>query len=241
MVAFVRGNDLYVSGADGNDQRRLAQSASSPAWSPDGRKIAFVHGTGTASDVYVIDGDGSGLRRVTRTATSDEAPVWSPNGRQIALARKIPFAGIGGKPGVGGNFEIFVMNADGSGQRRLTHEAARDYAPAWSADGRWIAFERKLGFGGPDGGGAIFEVWAVSSDGKDLRRLALGGPYRVSPATQPARPLWSPNGRLIAYVRWSAESRSYDVYVINADGSGLTNVTRSKADESAFAWSPVLK
>jgi D-alanyl-D-alanine carboxypeptidase len=225
-IAFVRNGDVHAMNAEGSAQGRLARG-SAPTWSPYGRKIAFLR----SGDIYVMHADGSGQRNLTRNAAPDRDPVWSPDGRRIAFARKIAFVG-----GVGGNFEIFVMNADGSGQRRLTREVARDDAPAWSPDGRKIVFERRGVSGGGGHGWAWFVVHVVNADGSGQPKELSGGEPLKDRAPRAARPLWSPDGRMIAYLGW--RHSNYDVYVMNADGSGLTNVTQSKANEGSFAWSP---
>src|SRR4029077_21095245 len=94
----------------------------------------------------VMNADGTGQRNLTRNAARDEDPVWSPDGRRIASARRVPLrAG-----GAGGQFEIFVMNADGSGQRSLARNSSRGFHPVWSPDGRKIVFDPH---GGPGRGG----------------------------------------------------------------------------------------
>src|SRR5437773_823208 len=99
--------------------------------SGDESKIAFVRTSGTeAGDVYVMNADGSGQRRLTRDWANDVLPDWSPDGRRIAFVSKRD-----------GNSEVYVMNADGSGERRLTRNTADDAEPAWSPDGRTIVFE----------------------------------------------------------------------------------------------------
>ena len=225
-IAFLRSGRVYVMNADGSGQRRLA-AGSAPAWAPDGRKIAFLRG----GDIYVMNAGGGEQRNLTRSAVTDIDPAWSPDGRRIAFARKIAFPG-----GVGGNFEIFVMNADGSGQRRLTREAARDDAPAWSPDGRKITFQSRAVSGGGGHVWAWFVVAVVNADGSGQPTDLSGGEPLRDRAPRPARPLWSPDGRMIAFLSW--RHGNHDVYVMNADGSGQTNVTRSAADESWFAWSP---
>jgi TolB protein len=225
-IAFLRSGDIYVMNADGGRQQRLARG-DGPAWSPDGKKIAFLR----SADIYVMSADGSGQRNLTRNTAPDVDPAWSPDGRRIAFARKIAFAG-----GVGGNFEIFVMDADGSGQRRLTRDVARDDAPAWSPDGRKIVFEHRGVSGGGGHGWAWFVVAVVNADGSGEPKELSGGEPLKDRAPRAARPLWSPDGLMIAYLGW--RHGNYDIYVMNADGSGLTNVTRSRASESGFAWSP---
>lgn len=100
---------LWVTNADGSNARRVAAKATEgdPAWSPDGRRIAFRRfGIGRVnSDLYVVNADGSGLRRLTRNAAKLRWFAWSPDGRTIAFLR---------------NGEVYIVKADGSGERRLT-------------------------------------------------------------------------------------------------------------------------
>jgi len=123
-IAFVSDragkSDLSVMNADGTGRRKLASTAdprSRPAWSPDGREIAFESRHGTRSEIEVVHVDGSMLRTLTRRGRE---PNWSPDGR------------IAFRSSRDGNPEIYVMNADGSGQRRVTHTPFLDLFPVWS-------------------------------------------------------------------------------------------------------------
>ena len=103
--------------ADGSRQRALAPG-SGPAWSPDGRKIAFTQ----EGQVFVVNGDGSDLRKLTDNGSaSDAAPVWSPDGRAIAFTSERD-----------GNSEIYVMDADGGSQQNVSENPLDDVSPVWS-------------------------------------------------------------------------------------------------------------
>ena len=238
-IAFVRehaGNaEVYLMNADGSEQRNLTRNVArdhAPVWSPDGKKIAFTRERGDNNEVYVMDADGTGQRNLTRNAARDEDPVWSPEGQRIAFARKVPW----GAGGVGGQFEIFVMNADGSGQRKLTRNLSGDFHPAWSPDGRKIVFESRGVAAGGGSSSAWYDVNVVNADGgRQPTGLTTTRPLR-NRAPRAALPAWSPDGRMIAFLGWNDDN--YDVYVMNANGSGQTNVTRSRANEFSFAWSP---
>ena len=180
---------LSVINADGSGERRLAYLgpwvahrahflASRPAWSPDGRRIAYagVRDDGNL-DIYVVRVDGRGRRRLTRPPFSadDGNPVWSPDGRKLAFTRQEGFY----------EFDIYVMNADGSGQRRLTRNGWLHFSVAWSPDGRKMLFER------PDLPRTdAEELWMMNADGSGQRRLTR------NPARD-GNPSWSPDGHRI--------------------------------------------
>jgi len=103
-----------------------------PAWAPDGRKLAFVSQRDGNSEIYVMNADGSEQENLTRQPASDSHPSWSRDGRKLLFVSRRD-----------GNAEIYVMNADGSGLRNLTRTPSDDLDPSWSPDGRAIAFVQK--------------------------------------------------------------------------------------------------
>ena len=114
---------------------RSTSSVQRPAWSPDGRTIAFVGMDDDGNtDVYVVGADGLGQQRLTRHPGVDGNPAWSPDGRKIAFTRRVGDV-------LTGKTHIYVMNADGSGQRRLTRGHVH-FSVAWSPDGQKMLFER---------------------------------------------------------------------------------------------------
>ena len=231
-IAFASGRDgnsgIYVINADGTEQRLLMPAAVSYpaqlAWSPNGQKIAFTIDPGAPVaqtrnlEIYVVNTDGSGQRRLTRSTVRDNDPVWSPDGRRIAFES---------------NWQLWVMNADGSGKRRLTRKGAHNFNPAWSPEGKRIAFERGRREREPSSGASGswgFGLYVMNADGSGEQRLTQGG----------SQPYWSPDGRKIAFV--SNRDGNSDIHVMNADGSGRRNLTRAAGRrDSQPLWSPAQK
>jgi TolB protein len=190
------GNDLYVVNADGSGLRNLTRNQeptypySQLVWSPDGRTIHFGR--------YLVRTDGSGARKLPYIPPT---AVWSPDGRRIAFAAK-------GTPPSPSQTDIYVMNADGSGKRKLTHNARGNNEPAWSPDGRKIAF-RSTRDGNRD-------IYVMNADGSGKRNLTRN-------AASDSRPSWSPDGRRIAFI--SDRDGRLEAHVMNADGSGQRSLT----------------
>ena len=134
-VAYHSGDfefaNIYVSNAFGTNWLQLTTAAlcpgsetcrnTNPRWSRDGRKIAFVVTSDTEMDIYVMDWQGTNIKRLTTALGEDSSPTWSPDSRKIAFVSTRD-----------GNAEIYVMNVDGTGQRNLTRNPAQDNSPTWS-------------------------------------------------------------------------------------------------------------
>jgi Tol biopolymer transport system component len=194
-IAFVSDRDgteqIYLANGDGSAVTRLT-SGWAPAWSRDGRRLAF----NGAQGIYVINVDGSGLRPVARGSS----PAWSPDGRMLVF-----FSGRG----------VDVVDVDGSNHRTL-YDGGRD--PAWSPDGLRIAFIDSLCYGFVDGC-----LWVMNADGSDPRVI-------VGTSNVNLRLDWSPDGSEIAYV-----TMGFNLGVVRADGSGQRLVT---GQATHVAWTP---
>jgi Tol biopolymer transport system component len=216
------GHDIYVVNADGAGKRLLARKGLDPNWSPDGRRIVFFSHRDDNAELYVMNADGSGQRNLTGTTTDDaHSPAWSPDGHTIAFASghcSRP------QPPPARCFDLYAVNADGSGLRRLTRNT-NDHAPAWSRDGRKIAFVSVR-----DGNR---EIYVMNADGSGQQRLTRNRAGDYSPA-------WSPDGRKIAFVSQRDGNVNHEIYVMNTlDGGGQRNLTRTPAQEDWFAWTVV--
>jgi Tol biopolymer transport system component len=226
-VAFVSDRDgnyeIYTMSTDGRHLARLTNHSASdidPAWSPDGQRIAFVSKRDGNDEIYVMNADGSNLKRLTNFPGKDLSPSWSPDGNQIA------FHSDRDEPNLNScnqacNWDIYVMNADGTDVTRLTDHPALDTDPAWSPDGQQIVFDSyRTGNS---------EIFIMNTDGNDLSKLIPNGVRSWNPA-------WSPDGQKIAFV--SDYEGNWDIYVINVDGNGLTRLTNHPSLDAHPTWSP---
>src|SRR5712691_8966606 len=196
--------DMYVMNADGSLQTRLVSSSYNhvdPAWSHNGRRIAFSAGSnskGSNLQIYVANADGSGQTRLTDGPAFHGLASWSPDGHKIVFISERD-----------GNDEAYVMNADGSSQTRLTHNNANTWWPSWSPDGTRIAFASTR-----DGKS---EIYIINAKGTNLVQLT-GDNEDWNWA-----PTWSPDGSKIAF--GSSRDGNDEVYLMNMDGSHKVNLT----------------
>jgi TolB protein len=199
-------------------------------------------------EIYVMNGDGTNLRRLTNDPASDQLPTWSPEGSLIAWSRNRDIyvmawdgsgqtllaedAGFpswspdGERIAFASEGDVFSMRADGSDIENLTDDdSVWDSMPAWSPDGKEIAFVSDR-----DGN---LELYVMDADGSDQTRLS----ERLR--DEDSRPTWSPDGREIAYGGTTEEGRR-DVFIMDADGSSPSDLTGSVAGDNndAPSWSP---
>lgn len=218
--------EIFVVKADGTGVRNLATKPTqdgSPAWSPDGKRLAFQAVSPQSSnidfpsDIYIMNADGSGLKRITKEPTQARMPSWSPDGTKIAYIQGKKKAKLGTRTG-----DIYTIRADGTNPRQITDEGV-DQNPTFSPDGKTIAFDRltKAGEG----------IYTVNSDGSGLEK-------RTDPPKGfwDAEPSWSPEGTKIAFTRWK-DGRRPDVFMMNADGTHIRKLT-AKTGGFSPAFSP---
>ena len=220
----VMAPQVYTINPDGSGEEILTDLPTrdgDPSWSPDGTKIAFESFRDDGSEAYVMNADGTGVTRLTFNGPAeDRGTNWSPDGSQIVFhsARFEP-----SEPGPGHSaLEVFIMNADGSDQTRLTHNDFQDSLPDWSADGR-IAFNTNRDAGD-------HEVYSMNTDGSDQTRLTVS-------LGEDAHPSYSPDGSQIAF--HSRRTGPLNIFVMDADGSNVRQVTEFTDTHQFFpVWSP---
>jgi TolB protein len=259
-IAYVKGigktKEIHIMDYDGYNSYRLTYDKSialSPAWSPDGKRIAFTSYKDRNPDVHMIDLGEREYRRISGFIGLNTTPVFSPDGKTLALTLSKD-----------GNPEIYLCEVKSGKLTRLTRNSRIDTSPAWSPNGREIAFVSDRS-GHP-------QIYVMDREGQNLRRLTYSGYYNTSPAWSPkgekiayvsmvsgrgeifivnpfgtdARrvtynggnedPCWSPDGRYLAFS--SKQAGVKDIHLMRADGSGRKRVTFGGGDNMAPSWSP---
>jgi TolB protein len=229
--------EIYIVNADGSGERQVTSTAGNsngPAWSPNGRLIAFHSNRGGGgfggSDIYVVSAsDTSDVRRLTNLTGLGLGGAhfanWSPNGRKVVFNS---FWGGQAKR------DIYVIDIDGTGLTKLTQDpdplvAIDDIRPDWSPDGRRIAFQSNR----RDPKSKGYEIFTMNPDGTGVRRLTS---HQPTDTVTDAAPEWSPNGKRIAFQ--SNRDGDDDIWVMNADGSGLAQLTKNSIRDAKPSWSP---
>lgn len=185
----------------------------SPAWSPDGRRLAFTWNNGRDDEIVVISQDGSKWTQwtqLTDNTSQDSGPSWSPDGRHIAFDSLRD-----------GDSEIFIVTIDGQAIQQLTNNMGFDGDPAWSPDGQRIAFES-------DRQGSL-DILLMDRDGGNQTHLTRS-------SLREANPAWSPDGKVIAYE--CGELFESDICLVSPEGANLGRLTDSDWPERQPAWSP---
>lgn len=239
-IAFVRNvsgrTEIALVRTNGRGLRTLTrlsagpQRPRDPAWSPDGKRLAFVDtregSDGERGSIVVSNLRGTRMRRLTEfDRRVPGEPAWSPDGERIAFSSVVAEGDVAEAAiavvGVGEGGPITTIGSD----------SYLEGQPAWSPDGRELAFVRVLK-------GSRTEIWVMDADGDGARRISAEG----------QDPAWAPDGRRIAFAsrrdRLGREcfdsgcTTNAEIYVMGADGSRQRRLTRSRANDVLPSWSP---
>jgi len=213
FTSYKRGNpDLYKRGLSSTVEVPVSHRPGlniTGAWSPDGSKIALALSKDGNTEIYTVARDGSAPNRLTVSHAANVSPAWSPDGKRIAFVSDRL-----GKP------QIFTMDALGGNVQRFPISGGYIVNPAWSPKGDKLAYARMAGG---------FQIFVANADGTNEQQLTTEGSNE--------RPRWSPDGRLIVFS--SKRGGQEALYVMRADGSGQTKVSRTKGANLHPVWVPV--
>lgn len=210
-IAYVsrvgRNHALHITDADGEGGQvalRSTESIISPAWSPDGKEIAYVSFETQKAAVWVQEVASGKRSMLANFRGTNSAPAWSPDGRELAVSLSRD-----------GPSQIFLMTRAGGDPRRLTNSNAIDTEPVFAPDGKSLFFVSDRG-GGP-------QIYRMPVAGGPPERLTFTGGYNVSPAI-------SPDGKTLAYV--SRQGNLFRVTLLNLATGNARALSESPFDDS---------
>lgn len=222
---------LLVSNADGSGERALTQGALdyNPAWSPDGKWIAFTSERNGSADLYRVRLDGSGLERLTDDPAFDDQAAFSPDGSQIVFVTTR----------ASGKANLWILDVQTHRAKPLTSGPGGDFRPAWSPDGKWIAFSSDRESSLPMAKGRwehlhLVDIYLVRPDGSGLKRLSRHGDFCGSPK-------WTRNSQsVVAYCMSAEETWTYRVRVVEGQTT-LMRVDVATGEATPMSVGPGIK
>jgi Tol biopolymer transport system component len=210
-IAFASMRDgtphIYAMDADGTRTRRITDSEQEdehPSWSADGKTIVFSR----EGAIFTVPSTGGATHRVGHGLGNARSPAVSPDGKLIAYDYRRPGYSIR---------EIYVMNADGTGIRQVTRLGYVSSLPAWSPDGKTLAFQSNLH-------GKRYQIYTIGLDGRGLRQVTHSDTDVIQAA-------WTPDGKAIGFVR--------DGAIWTSEAGKELQLTSGEDDDSRPAWRPV--
>jgi TolB protein len=217
-IAYVReteaGKQIVVADADGFGAQALTGASINllPAWTPDGKAVAFTSfRDGSGAHVYTVDTGSRQIRPLVLMGDFATGAAYAPDGLKFLFSASLD-----------DNTDVYVSQADGSAGRRLTDARGIDISGCWSPDGKRIAFVSERA-GTP-------QIYTMLADGADVRRLTFQGTYNQEPA-------WSPKGDLIAF-SGRDEHRVFDLYTVNVESGKIARLTQGQGTNEKPSWSP---
>jgi TolB protein len=219
-IGFIAGgagsSDIYLAASDNSTLVNITKGRLPGivafSWSPDGSQLVVSADRG--SNLYIVSADGNNLRPLTRNTgfAITQTPSWSPDGTKIAYVGNVEQ-----------NYDVFLINPDGSGVSRLTNTRGIYRDLAWSPDGTRIAYASGADF-------FNVHIFVMRADGTAPVQVSSGGGSDIAPA-------WSPDGTRIAYQN-DFQFGPPEIFTVNADGTGQTRLTNNFASDRHPTWSP---
>jgi len=220
-VSFIRNNrgkqEVWLMDVDGQAMQRLTNNGSInalPAWSPNGRYIAYTSWKERNPDIFVHDINTGKAQKISSFQGLNTGATWSPDSQRIA------FSASRGTD----NMNIYIVNADGSGLQQLTQAkwGERNLSPSWSADGKQITFVSTR-FASP-------QIFVMNVDGSGARRVSMQGNYNQAPK-------WSPRGDWILFTGRD-ERNVFDLFLVSPTDGQVKRLTQNQGSNIEATWSP---
>jgi len=204
---------IFVMDMDGHGAGAIIKNKSinlSPAWSPDGSRIAFTSYIKNNPDLYIASSGGGRMKRISMGGGSNITPAWAPGGGRIAFSSS-----------VGGAANLYTVSSNGGRASRLTVSPTIDISPDYSPDGGSIVFASERAGG--------LHIYSMSAGGGGAQRLTFVG-------YQNDMPSWSPMGDKIAFA--GRDMGAFDIFIMNPDGSNIQRLTIGTGNNDHPSFSP---